>query len=141
LVRPRRRNTLADRFTTVEFHRLILDALELRPAAGILCCPAGIKVEILHLLHLDACCNPQLLLVLLFASDQSRERRLRGTRECWRWLGLGVASMVCSICIRVTCEDSGDGSAYGQDGLGDGSPLHTLLFSLFLFSFQPVFFG
>jgi hypothetical protein len=35
--------------------------------------------------------------------------------------------MVCSICIRVTYEDSGD----GPDGLGDGSPLHTLLFFLF----------
>jgi hypothetical protein len=80
LARPRRRNTLADRFTTIEFHRLILDALDLRPAAGILCCPAGIKVEILHLLHLDACCNPQLLLVLLFANDQSRKEIERNER-------------------------------------------------------------
>jgi hypothetical protein len=42
-----------------------------------------------------------------------------------------VASVVCSIGIRVTCEESGDGP-------GDGSPLHALFF----FSlFNLLFFG
>jgi hypothetical protein len=41
-----------------------------------------------------------------------------------------VASVVCSIGIRVTCEESGDGP-------GDGSPLHALFF---FFSFQPFIF-
>jgi hypothetical protein len=36
-----------------------------------------------------------------------------------------VASVVCSIGIRVTCEESGDGP-------GDGSPLHALFFFSFL---------
>jgi hypothetical protein len=36
-------------FTTVELRHLILDALELRSAAGIPCCAAGIKVVVLVL--------------------------------------------------------------------------------------------
>jgi hypothetical protein len=42
----------------VSFRCLILDDLKLRSAAGIPCCAAGIKVEILHPLHLDVCWQP-----------------------------------------------------------------------------------
>jgi hypothetical protein len=127
-------------FNTVELRSLILDALELRLAAGIPCCAAGIKVEILHPLHLDVCRQPSALcpLATCWLPVQKGDQE---ERECRRWLGLGgVASVVCSIGIRVTCEESGDGPADGQDGSGDGSPLQALFF-FFFFSFQPLFFG
>jgi hypothetical protein len=42
-------------FTTAVFCHLILDALEVCPAAGIPCCAAGINVEILGPLRFDTC--------------------------------------------------------------------------------------
>jgi hypothetical protein len=68
-----RRNALADRFHHVVLCLLFLDALELLLAAGFPCCAAGTKVKILHPFALTRAGNPQLLAVLVLASDQSRK--------------------------------------------------------------------
>jgi hypothetical protein len=74
-----------------------------------------------------------------YLSATNPERRSRGMRECWQRLGLGVASVVCSICIRVTCEATGDGPAYGQDGLGGQPITHFVIFPFFFSLFNLYF--